>query len=83
MYGCLVHKQYCQYTFTFMRLRGPITPGLRVYASSILGPVAGVNISVSPSSSLRREGLCLEEGLRLEDGQFLRRVVNNTVHLVY
>ena len=30
-----------------MRLRGPITPGLCVYASLILGPVAGVNLRVS------------------------------------
>ena len=45
-----------------MRLRGPITPGLSVYASSMLGPLAGVNFSVSV---LFLGGLTLNDGLLL------------------
>ena len=48
---------------TLMRLRGPITPGFNVYASSMLGPVAGVNFRVS--ALLFLEGLTLEDGLLL------------------
>lgn len=48
---------------TLIRLRGPIIPGLSVYASSMLGPLAGVNLSVSALPSL--EGLVLKDGLLL------------------
>ena len=51
------------YMLTLIRLRGPITPGLSVYASSIpAGPLAGVNFSVS---ALFLDGLTLEDGLLL------------------
>ena len=52
---------------TFMRLRGPITPGLSVYASSMLGPLAGVNFSVS---------VLFLDGLTLNDGLLLAKQIN-------
>ena len=53
---------------TFMRLRGPITPGLSVYASSMPGPLAGVNFNVS----LFLDGLTLDDGLLLNNTKYLK-----------
>lgn len=64
---------------TLMRLRGPITPGFSVYASSMVGLVAGVNLSVSVLLFL--EGLTLDGGLLLTTEQHFISIIIYTTSL--